>query len=101
MSGIVGFVGLEDKRLLDAMTQSVKHRGPDSSGCFLQDGVALGVRRLSVVDLHGGDQPIQGDKACIIVFDGEIYNFKSLREGLEKQGVLFKTHSDTEVIIRL
>src|SRR5277367_1822 len=101
MCGIAGFAGEQDRGLLEAMTGSLKHRGPDAFGYFLRDNVALGSRRLAIIDLAGGDQPITGESGCVVVFNGEIYNFQVLREELEKKGHPFKTRSDTEVIVHL
>src|SRR5208283_5744348 len=101
MCGIAGFAGLEDRELLKAMTQTLRHRGPDASGFFLRDNVGLGSRRLAIIDLAGGDQPITGESGCVVVFNGEIYNFKTLRQDLEKKGHSFKSNSDTEVIVHL
>ena len=78
------------------------HRGPDDEGHFVGEGVALGMRRLSIIDLAGGHQPIANeDETVWVVCNGEIYNYKELRVELEKQGHVFRTHSDTEVIVHL
>jgi len=82
------------------MADSLKHRGPDGKGYFLDQFVSLGHRRLSIIDLKGGKQPLfNEDKTIVIVFNGEIYNFQELRLRLEKNGHRFKTNSDTEVIV--
>jgi asparagine synthase (glutamine-hydrolysing) len=82
------------------MCDVIRHRGPDDEGFLLKDGVALGMRRLSIIDLAGGAQPISGEDGSItIVFNGEIYSFQELRNELEKRGHTFKTHSDTEAIV--
>lgn len=109
MCGIAGFVDYWDRRggepfergrLLKGMCDVIRHRGPDDDGFLLQDGVALGMRRLSIIDLAGGAQPISGEDGSVtIVFNGEIYNFQELRPELEKRGHTFKTHSDTETIV--
>jgi asparagine synthase (glutamine-hydrolysing) len=109
MCGIAGFVDFWDRDriepveqgcLLKSMCDVIRHRGPDDDGFFRQDGVALGMRRLSIIDLAGGAQPISGEDGSVsIVFNGEIYNFQELRPELEKRGHTFKTHSDTETIV--
>ncbi|MBV7390243.1 MULTISPECIES: asparagine synthase (glutamine-hydrolyzing) [Enterococcus] len=104
MCGIVGFVdrsAVTDKeKNIKAMMDTIVHRGPNSSGQFIDKGVALGFRRLSIIDLEGGTQPIYNeDKTKIITFNGEIYNYQSIREDLIKKGHIFTTHSDTEVLL--
>jgi len=104
MCGICGafsFSGAPvDQGLIDRMTGVIQHRGPDGSGSFVSGRVGLGHRRLSIIDLSGGSQPISNEDDTIqIIFNGEIYNFIELREELIKQGHVFKTESDTEVII--
>ncbi|MBQ8203088.1 MAG: asparagine synthase (glutamine-hydrolyzing) [Clostridia bacterium] len=102
-----GFIGFTDERTAEEkkiiakkMADRIIHRGPDSEGYFTDDKVALGFRRLSIVDLAGGDQPIfNEDKSKVIVFNGEIYNHKELRADLEKKGHIFKTNADTEAIL--
>ena len=85
---------------LRRMTSTLSHRGPDADGFYLKGPIGLGHRRLSIIDLAGGQQPIfNADKTKAVVFNGEIYNFKALREDLAKQGHVFKTQSDTEVIL--
>jgi asparagine synthase (glutamine-hydrolysing) len=82
------------------MCDVIRHRGPDDEGFLVKPGVALGMRRLSIIDLAGGHQPISGEDGKVtIVFNGEIYNFQELRPELEKRGHAFKTHSDTEAIV--
>jgi asparagine synthase (glutamine-hydrolysing) len=82
------------------MCQIIRHRGPDDQGTYLSDGVALGMRRLSIIDLAGGHQPISGEDGSVtIVFNGEIYNFLELKPKLQALGHTFKTHSDTEAIV--
>ena len=84
------------------MTEQIVHRGPDDEGYYIDDTVALGMRRLAIIDLEGGKQPIiSPDENFVIVFNGEIYNYRTLRETLIKDGVVFKTHTDTEVILHL
>lgn len=103
MCGIVGFVtpGLDNKDVaLKAMMDTIVHRGPNSEGQFIDDTAALGFRRLSIIDLGGGNQPIYNeDGSMVITFNGEIYNFPELKKELEAAGHTFATHSDTEVII--
>lgn len=82
------------------MCQAIFHRGPDDEGIFTDRSVALGMRRLSIIDVGGGHQPIDNETGTVtVVFNGEIYNFKSLRERLERRGHRFKTKTDTEVIV--
>ena len=84
------------------MCQTIVHRGPDDEGIYARGPVGLGMRRLSIIDLSGGKQPIHNeDKSIWIVFNGEIYNFPELRQELEARGHQFYTHSDTEVIVHL
>lgn len=102
MCGIVGFVNEKDnkKEIVNRMMDRIIHRGPSSSGEYLDDHVALGFRRLSIIDLEGGTQPIYNeDDTKIIIFNGEIYNFRPLREELIEKGHVFKTEADTEVIL--
>lgn len=100
MCGIAGMAGRSDAALTRVMTDTIAHRGPDDSGYYLDDDVALGHRRLSILDIAGGKQPMAyGDGRYQIVFNGEIYNFRELRAQLEKKGFQFRTQSDTEVIL--
>ncbi len=102
MCGFVGFSGeLEHKKeILNKMMARIIHRGPDSEGEFIGDDVALGFRRLSIIDLGGGSQPMYNeDGSVVIVFNGEIYNFMELRDELIADGHVFKTRSDTEVLV--
>ncbi|MFM2331160.1 MAG: hypothetical protein RLZZ26_667, partial [Candidatus Parcubacteria bacterium] len=104
MCGIAGIIKPSSggQKALDTMLERIKHRGPDDSGTFVDAKVAIGMRRLSIIDVAGGKQPISSaDGSLIIVFNGEIYNFKELREGLVARGHTFKTHTDTEVILHL
>ena len=100
ISGIFDFSGQPvDRNLLERMTAAMEHRGPDGSGIYVSGSVGLGHRRLSIIDLEGGDQPISNEDGSIqVVFNGEIYNFIELRDELEKLGHVFRTRSDTEVI---
>ncbi len=103
MCGFVGFTNSikDDGNLLTSMMDKIVHRGPDSSGKYVDDNIALGFRRLSIVDLADGDQPMfNEDGSLVIVFNGEIYNHADLRRELEAAGHTFKTsHSDTETLI--
>jgi asparagine synthase (glutamine-hydrolysing) len=83
------------------MAGAVVHRGPDDAGFFVRPDIALGIRRLSIIDVAGGAQPITSDDGCAtIVMNGEIYNYRTLRQELERHGVVFKTASDTEVALQ-
>lgn len=103
MCGIVAFYNPEinDKQAaIGKMMAAIKHRGPDSDGLYTNDKVALGFRRLSIIDLRGGSQPIYNeDKTRAIIFNGEIYNFKPLRKELIAAGHTFTTKADTEVLL--
>lgn len=91
-----------DRKILQQMNDLVAHRGPDGDGFFHEKNVGLGNRRLSIIDLEGGDQPIfNEDESVVIVFNGEIYNSPELRDELISQGHQFRTHCDTEVVIHL
>jgi asparagine synthase (glutamine-hydrolysing) len=84
------------------MTDVISHRGPDDEGFYINQNVGLGFRRLSIIDLKTGHQPLSNEDETIwIVFNGEIYNYLELRENLTKQGHTFKTKSDTETIVHL
>lgn len=105
MCGIAGIVTTApgDPPLMEAsvrrMTAAILHRGPDGEGVWRGDGVALGHRRLSIIDPVGGGQPMIGESGAVIVFNGEIYNYRELRADLEARGRRFKTESDTEVLL--
>jgi len=100
--GIIKSDGKVDEKLLYEMTRVMKYRGPDEEGYFLEKNVGLGHRRLSIIDLKTGKQPLfSEDKKIVLICNGEIYNFKELRKNLEKKGHQFKTNSDNEVIIHL
>ncbi|MDD5675996.1 MAG: hypothetical protein PHC61_17630, partial [Chitinivibrionales bacterium] len=102
MCGIVGFNHTQDDALLRRMTTRLEHRGPDSAGAFSSEYMSLGVRRLSIIDVKGGDQPIVNETdRIVVVFNGEIYNFQELRRELTARGHIFKTRTDTEVIVHL
>lgn len=102
MCGIAGYVS-ENKiepAVLKAMTERIAHRGPDGEGFFVDDKCGLGHRRLAIIDLKTGDQPIYNeDKTIVVVFNGEIYNFQTLRQELEEKGHRFQTQTDTEVLV--
>lgn len=102
MCGFTGYIhkSKDKDKIIKQMADSIKHRGPDGEGYYTDDDIAMGFRRLSIIDLKGGDQPLfNEDKTLVINFNGEIYNFQELREDLIKKGHEFKTKSDTEVII--
>ena len=104
MCGFTGYINKgkkeEKNKIIKAMADSIKHRGPDGEGYYVDDEIAMGFRRLSIIDLKGGDQPLYNeDKSLVINFNGEIYNFKEIKEDLIKKGHIFKTKCDTEVIV--
>ena len=104
MCGITGFVRNDgkpaDEALLACMNEAILHRGPDEDGFYVNGSVGLAMRRLAIIDLKGGQQPIHNqDRTAWIVFNGEIYNYLELREKLEKLGHTFYTNSDTEAIV--
>lgn len=100
MCGICGAVGFTDPSVLEDMASCISHRGPDSTGSHLGDGVMLANQRLSIIDLKGGDQPIYNeDGDVVVVYNGEIYNFAGLRDELKVEGHEFSTESDTEVLV--
>ena len=107
MCGIAGIFELRERqktpsvRVLDAMTDSLSHRGPDGRGVYVGEGIGLGHRRLSIIDpTPAGDQPMSVlDSRVVISYNGEIYNFPALRKELEKKGFVFRSQTDTEVIL--
>ena len=110
MCGIAGFVDLWDSHttrdaqeraaILDRMCRIIQHRGPDDQGVTVKPGVALGMRRLAIIDLVSGNQPMSGEDGSVtLVFNGEIYNFQEIKPKLEARGHIFQTHSDTEAIV--
>jgi asparagine synthase (glutamine-hydrolysing) len=104
MCGICGVIGIEHTEQAEAITrrmmEAIRHRGPDDDGLLVAPSVALGMRRLSIIDLPGGHQPVFNEAGNVaVVFNGEIYNFRQLRGALEARGHVFRTHSDTEVIV--
>ena len=104
MCGIAGIVDPdlpthEIRHILQRMTDALIHRGPDDEGFFVAEGVGLGMRRLRIIDVAGGHQPIASEDGLVqVIFNGEIYNFLELRADLQQRGHIFRTHSDTEVI---
>ncbi len=102
MCGFVGFTNYikDDGTVLENMMNRIVHRGPDSAGKYVDDNVALGFRRLSIIDLSEGDQPMfNEDKSLVLTFNGEIYNFMELREELIEKGHTFANNSDSEVLL--
>src|SRR5688500_7495770 len=102
MCGIAGVLFADrhhpvDRDVLAAMNDALMHRGPDDSGVWADAGVGLAHRRLAIIDLETGQQPMSSaDGALQVVFNGEIYNYRELRDRLESDGCQFRTHSDTE-----
>lgn len=108
MCGIAGWINLKnkssqnDEAVLHLMCERMKHRGPDSEGLWTDETVALGMRRLSVIDLHTGEQPVYSeDRSIVVVMNGELYNFREVRASLEKRGHKFETQTDTEILPHL
>ena len=106
MCGICGLLSLDgapvDPGVVHAMNETLVHRGPDSAGVFAEESVALAARRLSIIDLEGSDQPVGNEDGRIqVVQNGEIYNYRHLRERLERSGHKFRTQGDTEVLVHL
>lgn len=107
MCGICGFYEFKTHKpavhaVLDDMLQIIRHRGPDDSGAYFDKDLALGMRRLSIIDLDGGKQPMTNERGDVVtVLNGEIYNFAELRRELQSRGHSFRTASDTEVIVHL
>lgn len=103
MCGFVGFTNNIDdsNKVINDMMDRIRHRGPDSDGVYIDDGIALGFRRLSIIDISStGDQPILNeDGSKVLLFNGEIYNFQGLREKLIAAGHKFKTKTDSEVLL--
>src|SRR5438105_14730676 len=107
MCGINGILSYDldrkpDRGLIEAMNHAMAHRGPDEEGVYVDGHVGLGTRRLSIIDLSAGQQPMSNEDGTVwITYNGEIYNYAELREGLIARGHTFKTRSDTEVIVHL
>ena len=107
MCGIAGVVSSNPAELIEQSTihrmcQAIVHRGPDDEGVLAKANTGLGMRRLSIIDVAGGNQPIfNEDRSVWIVYNGEVYNFPELRPELEARGHRFATHTDTEMIVHL
>ena len=106
MCGIAGIVSLEGQPVLETelrdMCSAIVHRGPDDEGFYFQTGVGLGMRRLSIIDLDSGRQPVSNEDGTVwVVFNGEIYNYREIRREMEGRGHVFSTHGDTETIVHL
>src|SRR5690606_28978092 len=105
MCGICGFLNSTDRLGMDdlrRMNAQLVRRGPDGEGHYHDGKVGLAMRRLAIIDLEGGEQPIfNEDRSVCVVFNGEIYNYRELRTDLERRGHRFSTRSDTEVIVHL
>lgn len=102
MCGFTGFIGEVENAsaVLENMMNQIIHRGPDSGGSFIEGQAALGFRRLSIIDLHNGSQPLYNeDKSLVLIFNGEIYNFEVIREDLISKGHIFKTNTDSEILL--
>lgn len=103
MCGFVGFTNTKDNsnRIIEDMMDKIRHRGPDSGGKYTDEDIALGFRRLSIIDItESGDQPIYNeDRSKVLLFNGEIYNFQSIREELVAKGHIFTTKTDSEVLL--
>ena len=105
MCGICGIVLFQpgipvDQSVLKRMNDSIRHRGPDDEGYYQDAQASLAMRRLSIIDLHTGQQPISNETGDVwVVYNGEIYNFKDVRAELERRGHTFKTQTDTEIIV--
>ncbi|MFU0832090.1 MAG: Asparagine synthase (Glutamine-hydrolyzing) [Oscillospiraceae bacterium] len=102
MCGLCGFTGevIDRDAVVKHMTDAITHRGPDSSGIYTDSDIAMGFRRLSIIDLNQGDQPIYNeDGSLVVMFNGEIYNYQQLREILVAKGHQFSTNTDTEVLV--
>src|ERR1035437_4639133 len=101
MCGIAGYLGSGDAALLDAMTSALLHRGPDGGGAVVDGPAGLAMRRLAIIDVPGGRQPMASSSGRIhLVFNGELYNFRELKSS-HLPGVVFQTSSDTEVVLRM
>jgi len=99
MCGFTGFINKKNKDEIKNMTKAISHRGPDDENFYIDENIALGHRRLSIIDLAGGIQPMTYNN-LVIAYNGEVYNFKEIKEDLIKKGHTFKTNSDTEVILQ-
>ncbi|OGE36809.1 asparagine synthase (glutamine-hydrolyzing) [Candidatus Daviesbacteria bacterium RIFCSPLOWO2_01_FULL_39_12] len=102
IAGIISFDSQIQKDSLGLMLSQIQHRGPDQKGMYIDRHIAMGIRRLSIIDLSTGNQPIENEDGSVtVVFNGEIYNYQDLSEQLKKKGHKFKTKSDTEVLVHL
>ncbi|MBR3209945.1 MAG: asparagine synthase (glutamine-hydrolyzing) [Bacilli bacterium] len=100
MCGFCGYINKKEKKYINKMNDAIVHRGPDDESYYKDDFIAMGFRRLSIIDLKSGRQPMTNeDESMVITFNGEIYNFKEIKKDLVKKGHIFKTNSDTEVIL--
>ena len=104
MCGFVGFIDKlnkdEKQKTIKLMADRIIHRGPDQEGYYIDDNIALGHRRLSIIDLASGTQPMfNEDKSIVVVYNGEIYNYQEIKKELETKGHKFATNSDTEVLV--
>jgi asparagine synthase (glutamine-hydrolysing) len=106
MCGIVGWMNFDDapveRAILENMTDTIRYRGPDSCGYFVETGIGFGFRRLSIIDLEGGSQPIYNeDHTVVLICNGEIYNYQELKDLLKLKGHQFRTNTDVEVLVHL
>src|SRR5712691_8616559 len=107
MCGLTGYLDLRherpvDRAVLARMTGVLAHRGPDAEGYFVEGGLGLGFRRLRIVDLATGDQPLYNeDRSLVLMCNGEIFNYRALRHDLTQRGHVFSTQSDVEVLLHL
>ena len=107
MCGLAGYIDMRNERRADKetivkMTNKLFHRGPDSAGYFIKENVALGFRRLLIIDLQSGNQPIYNEDGSIVLLcNGEIYNYRELKQRLIQKGHIFRTNSDVEVLVHL
>ena len=102
MCGICGFVGdkEEKKTILSEMMSAIRHRGPDNEGIYQDEEISFGFCRLSIIDMKTGNQPMfNEDRTKCLIFNGEIYNYRELREELQEKGHVFSTGSDSEVLL--
>lgn len=104
IAGVVDTSGKLNESLLEKMSEVIRHRGPDDNGVYFdrEKGVGFVHRRLSIIDLKSGHQPMYSyDDSCVIIFNGEIYNYKNINSQLQKEGMIFRTNSDTETILNV
>src|SRR5438128_7706889 len=102
IAGKIDFAARVDADVLVRMCAAMTHRGPDARGLLVREGVGLGIQRLRIIDVAGGDQPIYNETgSVVVVLNGEIYNYRELREDLRACGHRFQTDSDTEVLVHL